>query len=591
MCGICGEIRFDGCAANVPATVAMTRALVPRGPDGEGLWHDGPVAFGHRRLAIIDVSDTGAQPMSHDDCVIVFNGCIYNHHELRTQLTALGHSFRSTSDTEVVIKAYRQWGEGFVGHLVGMFALVLLDRPSGRVIMVRDRLGIKPLYVADVRGGVRFASSLPALLAGGDVDTSLDLVALHHYLSWHSIVPAPRTLLRGVRKVPPATMRVYEPDGRSHDETYWRPAFRRPAGRGPTAAEWREQLLEALKRAVKRRMVADVPVGVLLSGGIDSSLIVALLSEAGAADLPTFSIGFEDSGEVSGDEFYYSDLVARRFGTTHHCMRIPGRDVVDSVEPTVQAMSEPMASHDVIAFYLLSDQVADHVKVVQSGQGADEVFAGYGYYQALQSVRRERAGAVFTREFRDASHDDVLGALGDEYRVADDVSRKLVKRACAERGAETALDAVLRLELTRFMPDDPVKRVDNMTMAWGLEARVPFLDHELVEVAAQVPPELKLAQGGKGVLKDIARPLVGSDIVDRPKGYFPVPAVSRLDGDVLNYVVEVLRSPAAKDRGLINPAYVDALLAEPDRRFAGQGDRLWHLGVLEMWLQTHGIGG
>jgi asparagine synthase (glutamine-hydrolysing) len=272
-------------------------------------------------------------------------------------------------------------------------------------------------------------------------------------------------------------------------------------------------------------------------------------------------------------------------------MRIPSRDVVNNLEPTVLAMSEPMASHDVIAFYLLSEQVAKHIKVVQSGQGADEVFAGYGYYQALRRVRRDQAGAAFMREFSDATHDEVLAATGAEYRTTDDVSRHLVKRACAEPAAETALDAVLRLELTSFMPDDPVKRVDNMTMAWGLEARVPFLDHELVELAAQVPPELKVAQGGKGILKDIARPLVGSDIVDRPKGYFPVPAVSHLDGDVLQYVVDVLRSPAAKARGLIEPGYVDALLADPDRRFAGQGDRLWHLGVLEMWLQAHGIGG
>jgi asparagine synthase (glutamine-hydrolysing) len=229
--------------------------------------------------------------------------------------------------------------------------------------------------------------------------------------------------------------------------------------------------------------------------------------------------------------------------------------------------------------------------VVQSGQGADEVFAGYGYYQALRHVRREQAGAAFMREFSDATHDEVLAATGPDYRTANDVSRDLVKRACAEPGAATALDAVLRLELTSFMPDDPVKRVDNMTMAWGLEARVPFLDHELVELAAQVPPELKVAQGGKGILKDIARPIVGSEIVDRPKGYFPVPAVSHLDGDVLHYVVDVLRSPTAKARGLIEPGYVDALLADPARRFAGQGDRLWHLGVLEMWLQAHGIGG
>jgi asparagine synthase (glutamine-hydrolysing) len=590
MCGICGEIRFDGRDPDLPATAAMTRALASRGPDGEGQWHDGAVAVGHRRLAIIDVSDAGAQPMTDDEYVIVFNGCIYNHHELRRRLAALGHCFRSTSDTEVVLKAYRQWGEGFVDHLVGMFAFVLVDRSSGRTVMVRDRLGIKPLYIADMLGGQRFASSLPALLAGGGIDTSLDPVALHHYLSWHSIVPAPRTILRGVRKLPPATMRVIEDNGRSHDRTYWRPVFNRPTGRAPSPAEWREQLLAALRRAVERRMVADVPVGVLLSGGTDSSLIVALLSEAGVHDLATFSIGFEASGDFDGDEFVYSDQVARRFGTRHQRLLVPSRDVVDSLQPTVMAMSEPMASHDVIAFYLLSEQVAKHVKVVQSGQGADEVFAGYGYYQSLRNVRRERAGVAFGRSFADATHADVLAALGPQYRTTEDVSTRLLERSCAESGAETAVDAVLRLELTSLMPDDPVKRVDNMTMAWGLEARVPFLDHELVELAARVPPNLKLAQGGKGILKDIARPIIGSGVVDRPKGYFPVPAVSRLDGQVLAHVLDVLRSPEAKTRGLIEPGYVDALLDHPDLRFAGQGDRLWHLGVLEMWLQAYGVG-
>jgi asparagine synthase (glutamine-hydrolysing) len=591
MCGICGEIRFDGRVPDVAATAAMTCALAPRGPDGEGVWRDAGAVLGHRRLAIIDVSDAGAQPMIDGECVIVFNGCIYNHHDLRRRLTALGHHFRSTSDTEVVLKAYRQWGERLVDQLVGMFAFVLRDRSAGRTLMVRDRLGIKPLYVADVPGGVRFASSLPALLEGGDIDTTLDPVALHHYLSWHSIVPAPRTILRGVRKLPPATVRVIDRDGRSCDETYWHPSFHRPTGRAPSPQQWGEEVLDALRRAVERRMVADVPVGVLLSGGLDSSLIVALLSEAGVAELPTFSIGFESDGSTDGDEFRYSDLVARRFDTAHHRLRIPTGEVVAGIEPTVLAMSEPMASHDVLAFHVLSEHVAKHVKVVQSGQGADEVFAGYGYYRPLADVSREQAGVAFARAFADAPHADVLAALGPEYRGIDDVSAALLERACAESDAETALDAVLELELTRLMPDDPVKRVDNMTMAWGLEARVPFLDHELVELAAHVPPELKLAQGGKGILKDIARPLLGADVVDRPKGYFPVPAVSHLDGDLLGYVVDVLRSPEAKSRNLIEPSYIDELVANEELRFRGQGDRLWHLGVLELWLQAHGIEG
>jgi asparagine synthase (glutamine-hydrolysing) len=591
MCGISGEIRFDGRPADACAVAAMADAMAQRGPDGQGLWRSGCAVLGHRRLSIIDLSEAASQPMVDDDLqlALVFNGCIYNHHQLRDRLRRAGHGFRTTSDTEVVIKAYAEWGEEFVDHLVGMFAFALVELRTGRVVLVRDRLGIKPLYVSQTSDRLRFASSLPAVLAGGDIDTSLDRVALHHYLSWHSIVPAPFTLLNGVRKLPPATMRVVEADGRSRDRVYWSPPYVREQNVS-SSEEWRERLLDALRTAVERRMVADVPVGVLLSGGVDSSLIVALLAESGVADLRTFSIGFESDGDRAGDEFVWSDRVAERFGTEHSRIRIPTAELPDAVVPAVGAMSEPMASHDVVAFYLLSQRVAEQVKVVQSGQGADEVFAGYSYYQPLIDVPREQAAAAFLREFVDVDRDEMMRCIAPEFRLDEDVSADLVEQACAQPGAETALDAVLRLELNALMPDDPVKRVDNMTMAWGVEARVPFLDHDLVELAALTPPELKLAQDGKGILKDIARPLLPEGVVDRPKGYFPVPGVSKLEGPLLDHVLTVLRSPEAKQRGLIEPGAVDELLTDPTRRFrAGKRDRLWELGVLEMWLQQNDI--
>jgi asparagine synthase (glutamine-hydrolysing) len=592
MCGICGEIRFDGSPPDERVTAAMVAAMAPRGPDGTGVRRTRSGVLGHRRLSIIDLSDTGAQPMVDGDldCTIVFNGCIYNHHELRAELTAAGHRFRSTSDTEVILKAYAQWDTDFVDHLVGMFAFALVDDRRRRTVLVRDRLGIKPLYTAEVAGGIRFASTAPALLTGGGIDTTLDPIALHHYLSWHSIVPAPRTILRGVRKLPPATIRVIEADGTATDRVYWDPPFARGDRSGWAPEDWRRELLEALRRAVRRRMVADVPVGVLLSGGVDSSLIVALLAEAGVDDLRTFSIGFDDDGDQAGDEFRYSDLIAERFGTDHCRIRVPAVDVAAAVEPTVRAMSEPMASHDVLAFKLLAEQVAQHVKVVQSGQGADEVFAGYDYYQPLAGVARADAAAVFGRAFADIPRDDLLVSIAARFGVSEDVSSELLADACARPGAETALDAVLRLELTTLMPDDPVKRVDNMTMAHGVEARVPFLDHELVELAAAAPPELKLAQGGKGILKDIARPLTGAEVVDRPKGYFPVPALSRLEGPVLDLALDVLRSSPAKERGLVDASTIELLLEHPERRFTGNRDRLWQLTVLEMWLQAGGVG-
>src|SRR3954468_3067476 len=299
----------------------MSAALAPRGPDGAGTWfHDGS-ALAHRRLAIIDLSERGAQPMVDDELglTVVFNGMVYNHRELRHELERAGHSFRSHADTEVLLKGWAEWGEGMLDRLAGMFAFCLVEHESGRAVLARDRLGKKPLYLQELRdGGLRIASSLPALVAAGGVDTTVDPVALHHYLSWHSIVPAPRTILRGVRKLPPATVRVIEGDGRSREHVYWRPEYARAAAHtGMDARDWQEALRTALRTAVERRLVADVPVGILLSGGLDSSLIVALLAEQGQRGLATFSVGFRDVGERVGDEFEFSDLVAAEYGTDH----------------------------------------------------------------------------------------------------------------------------------------------------------------------------------------------------------------------------------------------------------------------------------
>ncbi|QHC32591.1 MULTISPECIES: N-acetylglutaminylglutamine amidotransferase [unclassified Streptomyces] len=593
MCGLSGEMRFDGTRPDPAAVERMSDRLAPRGPDGQGIWTRDAVALGHRRLKIIDLSERGAQPLTDatGEVTGVFNGCIYNYRELRAELAALGHRFRSTSDTEVVLAAYRQWGTACVDRFLGMFAIALVEHRTGRLILIRDRLGIKPLYLARTAGRLRFASSLPALLAAGDVDTSLDPVALHQYLSWHATVAAPRTVLAGVRKLPPATVRVVEPDGTHRDHRYWQPSYtRRPEHLGMDAAEWRDAVLDALRTAVQRRMVADVPVGVLLSGGLDSSLIVALLADEGQRDLATFSVGFEAEAGDEGDEFRYSDLVAREFATDHHQLLVPSRRVSTALDGAVAAMSEPMMSHDVVAFHLLSEQVSRHVKVVQSGQGADEVFAGYHWYPRLADAAREEEPERYAETYFDRSHEDLAAVLRPEMLPEDDVCGRFVREHMAAPGAETALDAALRLDTHVMLPDDPVKRVDNMTMDWGLEARVPFLDHELVELAAACPPELKLADGGKGVLKEAGRKLVPPEVVDRPKGYFPVPAITHMAGPVLEKVRDALSAPEAKRRGVFQDSYIAALLAAPDRHRTRRGaNALWQVALLEIWLQTHGI--
>jgi asparagine synthase (glutamine-hydrolysing) len=590
MCGICGEIRFDGCSADVAAVARMTAAMVSRGPDSDGIAAHGPVAFGHRRLSIIDLSAHGAQPMVDSDLglTLVFNGCIYNYKELRAELQAAGYRFFSTADSEVLIKAFHRWGTRCVERFKGMFAFAVADRDSGVVTLGRDRLGIKPLYIAESAGKLRFASSVRALLDAGDVDTELDRHALHHYMSFHAVVPAPRTVYRGVRKLPPATVRVIQPDGKYTDTVYWSPQFRRePDRKAWSTRDWQDALIDALRASVSRRMVADVPVGVLLSGGIDSSVVVALLAEHGQHGLATFSIGFDSAGGQSGDEYYYSDMVAKAFDTDHHKIHIDNSRLVPAVPKTIAAMSEPMVSHDCVAFYLLSEEVSRSIKVVQSGQGADEILAGYDWYPPLANIAREQTTDAYAKVFFDRDHSDVVSIFAPDYCDDVDASREFVTRHQSAPGADTAVDAALRLDTEVMLVDDPVKRVDSMTMAWGLEARVPFLDHDFVELAATCPPELKLACGGKGVLKDASRSLLPAEVIDRTKGYFPVPGIRHLDGEMLDLVRDALTNDAARARGLYRRETLQTMLHAPNEGRTTLGaNSLWQLGVLEMWLQS-----
>ena len=523
------------------------------------------------------------------DLSIAFNGCIYHYADLRSELATLGYEFFSNSDTETILKAYHAWGPAAVERFNGMFAFAIHERETGRVVLARDRLGIKPLYIGHMTDGkmVRFASSLPALLSAGGVDTSIDHKALNFYLSFHAVVPAPQTIFRGVRKLPPATVRIYEADGRSTDWRYWEPRFERSADNlAKSTSDWREEVHAALRRAVSRRMIADVPVGVLLSGGVDSSLIVGLLAEAGQKGLETFSIGFEEVNGEKGDEFQYSDLIAKHFSTRHHKLMIGSDRMLEALPQVIEAMSEPMVSHDNVGFYLLSEAVSQHVKVVQSGQGADEVFGGYHWYPPLADSND--AVGDYKRAFFDRDFDDYQDLVTPAH-VENDFAGDYVRDHFNQAGAATSVDRALRIDTTVMLVDDPVKRVDNMTMAWGLEARVPFLDHELVELAARIPPEEKLKDGGKGILKDVARDVIPSEVIDRPKGYFPVPALKYIEGRTLDMVRDALNSNAARERGLFKRPYLDRLLDDPKGHITPlRGSKLWQVALLEMWLQTHG---
>ena len=589
MCGIAGELRFDQRPANLAAVERITQHLAPRGPDACGMHSQGPLAFGHRRLKVMDLHEASGQPMvdSQLGLSLVFNGAIYNYPELRAELQALGYQFFSEGDTEVLLKGYHAWGEALLPRLNGMFAFAIWERERKRLFIARDRLGIKPLYLSQTGQRLRFASTLPALLQGGNIDTTLDPVALNHYLNFHSVVPAPRTLLRGVRKLPPGNWMRIDANGAVEQKTWWQLGF--DTARNDISLElpeWRDKVLESLRSAVSIRHRAAVDVGVLLSGGVDSSLLVGLLRETGVENLATFSIGFDDAGGERGDEFQYSDLIAQHYQTNHHQLRIGEGEIIEQLPAAFRAMSEPMVSHDCIAFYLLSREVAKHCKVVQSGQGADELFAGYHWYPQVDGASDPYA--AYRAAFFDRQHDEYLATVQPQWH-GQDWAGEFVRDHFAQPGAAAPVDRALRLDSTVMLVDDPVKRVDNMTMAWGLEARTPFLDHHLAELAASIPARFKLPDGGKHVLKEAARLVIPHEVIDRPKGYFPVPGLKHLSGNTLQWVRELLTDPG-QDRGLFEPALVDKLLSDPDGQLTPlRGSKLWQLAALHLWLSEQGL--
>ncbi len=524
-------------------------------------------------------------------CVaLVFNGTIYNYRELREELRGKGYRFFSEGDTEVILKAWHAWGEDCVDHLQGMFAFAVWDFRQKQLFLARDRFGIKPLYYSLDNSRLRFASNVQALLAAGGVDTAIDPIALHHQFTLHGVVPAPHTIFQGIRKLAPAHCLLIDERGEQRLRRYWSYPATRPE-QPMTDQEWLDAIHDALREAVrKRNEVADVPVGVLLSGGLDSSLLVALLAEAGVSDLRTFSVGFEDQPEEKGSEFEYSDPVAEMYNTSHHKFLVPNSDVLKRLPEAVDNMAEPMFGQDAVAFYLLSEQVSQQVKVVQSGQGADEVFGGYFWYHRMLAETEGEPVERFAKHYFDRDHPEYLRMVTPEM-AGEDYTRQRIAELLAEPDADSFLDAVLRMDQTTLIVDDPVKRVDNMTMAWGLEARVPFLDQNLVALAARCPPELKLREGGKYPLKAMARGILPDSVIDRPKGYFPMPALKYVRGEFLEFMRDILDSQVARERGIFRREYIDMLMAAPEMHHTRiKGSKLWHIAVFEFWLQRQLMG-
>ncbi|MCL2075827.1 MAG: N-acetylglutaminylglutamine amidotransferase [Betaproteobacteria bacterium] len=588
MSGICGEFRFDGLKPDHSDIERMTDAMKPRGPDEAGYAGEGAFLFGYRHLAVACRSQHAAQPMQDGALTLVFDGAIYNYQALHRELVGMGYSFSSETDAEVILKAYHAWGHACLERLDGAFAFAIRDENRNNLFLARDRFGLKPLYYTLDAKRIRFASTLPAIRAGGGISDEIDHTALQFQFTLHGSVPAPWTIFRHIRKLPSACFLEIGNEGNPLVTCYWQLSASRPVPE-PDEAAILAELHTALRAAVASHRLA-APTGILLSGGLDSSLIIALLAEQGGSDIATFSIGFADQPEEAGNEFYYSDLIAGHFATRHHRYRINDEEMLKALPEAISAMSEPMFSQDNVAFWLLSREVGKGV--VLSGQGADEIFGGYYWYpkmaaedEALPFVER------FKRHYFDRDHAGFLAILAPERRAltSEDQVTEFIARRLAEPGADTFLDRVLRLDAATLIVDDPVKRMDNMTMAHGLEARVPFLDKTLVEAAMRASPALRLEDGGKYPLKQLARALLPAEIVDRPKGYFPTPALKYLRGGFLDFVREVLNSAACRQRGLYDRVYVDRLLAEPLGHFTPlAGNTLWHLAALEYWLQAQG---
>lgn len=593
MCGIAGEFRLDENRPRLKTLTAMLNRIRRRGPNHTNYYIKGPLGMTHARLSVIDTSSASNQPM-HDaelKLTLVFNGTIYNYQALRDELTLIGYSFFSQGDSEVILKAYHHWGEQCLSRLDGVFAFAVWDESEQILFLARDRLGIKPLYYAATPRAFYFASNVQALLATGKLRTDLNPTALHHHLMLHAVVPAPQTLLLGVHKMRPAHFMQVKPDGRLHCRRYWQLQIGPRDHRNVDEEALLEHLHQELLIAVRRRFsVADVEVGVLLSGGLDSSLLVALLQQCGAERLATYSIGFSASGKEKGDEFEYSDLVADRYQTRHQRLLIDNTALVRRLPEVVGQMTEPMVGQDCAAFYLLAEWVSRDVKVVQTGQGADELFAGYFWYPLMHGAAHLPKLERFCRYYLDRDRDDYERCVLKDYQVPD-VTRPMLARLldqASHAGATAFIDSVLHMDVTTLIVDDPVKRVDNMTMAWGLEARVPFLDYRFVEFAANLDPAIKLREGGKYILKQLARRLLPKQITDRPKAYFPVPALHDVQGEPRRFMSDVLNSRACRERGLFNPDYLDELLSSPQPRLTRiRGNKLWHCALLEMWLQCH----
>jgi asparagine synthase (glutamine-hydrolysing) len=619
MCGIAGMLAERGRVADPRLLRAMTGILAHRGPDGDGHHEDGRVGLGHRRLSIIDLA-TGEQPMSNDDASvwITFNGEIYNYRELRRELESRGYSFRTASDTEVIIKAYEAFGPECVQRLRGMFAFAIWDARRRRLFLARDRAGIKPLVYAWDGRRLVFASEIKALLQDPDLARELDSEALRDYLTF-LYVPSPKTIFRGIRKLPPASYLLLDADGGDPVvRRYWQLEFRPEAGR--REAEWIEGLRAQLADAVQSHLVSDVPIGAFLSGGVDSGSVVALMARAAQGPVRTFSIGFEDE---AFDEVGYARQVARRYGTDHYEFVVKP-DALEALPRLAWQFDEPFADSSALPTYYVSKITREHVTVGLSGDGGDENFAGYTRYARALALhhRFDRGPGRLVRPFlalggrllpTGARGQGYLALLGAEpveryYQImtggrlgalrgllAADMRDSVMPglgpdRFRAHAGAAAAHDyvaAMQRIDIETYLPEDILTKVDRTSMLVSLEARVPLLDHVLMEYVATMPTALKLSDaGGKAILKRAMADALPPDVLHRRKMGFGVPLARWFRAELGDHAREVLLDDRTRRRGLLDTAAVARLLEEHRSGRRDRATMLWTLLCLEEWARV-----
>lgn len=621
MCGIAGRFNYlSGAPVAADVVGRMCDLIAHRGPDGHGVWVDGPIGLGHRRLAIIDLSPAGHQPMQSEDAqlTITFNGEIYNFLELRRELEGVGHRFRSRTDTEVILCAYRQWGVECLARLRGMFSFAIWDEASRTLFIGRDRVGKKPLHYLLDRDGLAFASEPKAFLADPTFDPVPDLDAISAYLTYQ-YVPSPMSSFQGVHKLPPAHYLIVR-DGRLRVQRYWRLSY--AAKRRLTEEEACEELIDRLKEAIRLRLISDVPLGAFLSGGVDSSAIVALMAGLSSAPVKTFSIGFE---QEAFNELPYARLVAQRYATDHHEF-IVRPDAAAIFPQLVWHYNEPYADSSAIPTYYLSQLARQHVTVALNGDAGDENFAGYrryispnlaGHFDRLPSALRRAVGGVARRAPAPARSDSVvyrgrrwLRNLSDtpagrytrrvtifdadlKWEMCDPAflertggydSPQLLQAAFDASDAPDYVDALLDVDVNYYLSDCLLVKVDIATMAHGLEGRSPMLDHEFMEFAASLPSDLKLrGLTTKHIFKRAVRELLPADIIDRPKKGFSVPIDHWFRHELREMAGDLLLDGRLASRGYFTSGAVQRLLEEHWQGTACWADQLWSLLMLESW--------